>query len=120
MKKAEESGSLFGIIDSRMGAYPSECVERFIGLALRCCEDKPERRPCILDVVRELENLVLLLPESMNLSDTSSFQSRTTCTTATTTTTASTTTSFIVYARMPSDVSGSDLTTTVMPAVPPR
>ncbi|CAO2823909.1 unnamed protein product [Amaranthus hypochondriacus] len=115
VKTAEESGSSFGngIIDSRMGAYPSECVERFIGLALRCCEDKPERRPCMLDVVRELENLVLLLPESMNLSDTSSFQSRTT-------TTTTTTTSFIGHARMPSDVSGSDLTTTVMPAVPPR
>ncbi|KAL2924306.1 hypothetical protein RDABS01_028679 [Bienertia sinuspersici] len=29
---AQKSGSLFGIIDSRMGDYPSECVERFIAL----------------------------------------------------------------------------------------
>lgn len=60
---AHHSGMLFSIIDSRMGSYPSECVERFVGLALKCCEDKPEDRPSILDVVRELENLLHILPE---------------------------------------------------------
>lgn len=60
---AHQSGMLFSIIDSRMGSYPSECVERFVGLALKCCEDKPEDRPSILDVVRELENILHILPE---------------------------------------------------------
>ncbi|KAK1391142.1 Protein kinase domain-containing protein [Heracleum sosnowskyi] len=52
------SGTMFSIIDSRMGSYPSECVERFVALALKCCHDKPEDRPSMLDVVRELENIL--------------------------------------------------------------
>lgn len=55
---AHESREIFSIIDSRMGSYPSEWVERFVLLALSCCNDKPERRPSMLDVVRELENIL--------------------------------------------------------------
>lgn len=44
-----------------MGPYPSECVEKFIALALKCCEDKPEDRPSMLDVVRELETIQSIL-----------------------------------------------------------
>ncbi|KAI5662924.1 hypothetical protein M9H77_22247 [Catharanthus roseus] len=61
---AHQSGAMFSIIDSRMGSYPSECVERFVALGLRCCEDKPEARPSMLDVVRELENILRMLPET--------------------------------------------------------
>lgn len=61
---AHESGTMFVVIDSRMGSYPSECVERFLALALRCCQDKPEQRPSMLDVVRELENILRMMPET--------------------------------------------------------
>ncbi|KAG5550794.1 hypothetical protein RHGRI_015678 [Rhododendron griersonianum] len=61
---AHESGTMFVVIDSRMGSYPSECVERFVALALRCCQDKPEQRPSMLDVVRELENILRMMPET--------------------------------------------------------
>ncbi|KAI8557269.1 hypothetical protein RHMOL_Rhmol05G0322800 [Rhododendron molle] len=61
---AHESGTMFAVIDSRMGSYPSECVERFVALALRCCQDKPEQRPSMLDVVRELENILRMMPET--------------------------------------------------------
>lgn len=44
-----------------MGSYPSECVEKFVALALKCCEDKPEDRPSMLDVVRELETIQSIL-----------------------------------------------------------
>lgn len=44
-----------------MGPYPSECVEKFVALALKCCEDKPEDRPSMLDVVRELETIQSIL-----------------------------------------------------------
>ncbi|KAJ6365852.1 hypothetical protein OIU76_030601 [Salix suchowensis] len=50
-----ESGIMFSIIDNRMGAYPSECVERFVALALSCCHDKQEKRPSIRGVVGKLK-----------------------------------------------------------------
>lgn len=59
-------GMVFSIIDSKMGSYPSECVERFIALALKCCQDLPEDRPSMLDVVRELENILRMMPETEN------------------------------------------------------
>ncbi|KAK1381091.1 Protein kinase domain-containing protein [Heracleum sosnowskyi] len=58
------SGTMFSIKDSRMGSYPSECVKRFVALALKCCQDKPEDRPSMLDVVRELENIFQKMPET--------------------------------------------------------
>ncbi|CAK7324655.1 unnamed protein product [Dovyalis caffra] len=47
-----------------MGSYPSECIERFVALALRCCHTKQEKRPSMLEVVRELENILRILPET--------------------------------------------------------
>ncbi|XP_038719411.1 probable LRR receptor-like serine/threonine-protein kinase At1g06840 isoform X2 [Tripterygium wilfordii] len=61
---AHKSGTMFSIIDSKMGSYPSECVDRFLNLALACCHDKPENRPPMLDVVRELENILKMMPET--------------------------------------------------------
>ncbi|CAK9142151.1 unnamed protein product [Ilex paraguariensis] len=61
---AHQLGTMFSVIDSRMGSYPSECVERFVALALRCCHDKPEERPSMLDVVRELESILRMMPET--------------------------------------------------------
>ncbi|KAK9920196.1 hypothetical protein M0R45_028755 [Rubus argutus] len=58
---AHQSGLMFSIIDSRMGSYPSECVERFVALALRCCHDKQDDRPSMLDVVRELETIIKIM-----------------------------------------------------------
>ena len=61
---AHQSGAMFSIIDSRMGSYPSECVERFVTLALQCCQHEPEARPSMPDVVRELENILGMLPDT--------------------------------------------------------
>jgi len=61
---AHQSGIMFSIIDNRMGAYPSECVERFVALALSCCHDKQEKRPSMQDVVRELETILKMMPEA--------------------------------------------------------
>ncbi|KAL2899742.1 hypothetical protein RDABS01_024824 [Bienertia sinuspersici] len=111
---AQKSGSLFGIIDSRMGDYPSECVERFIALGLSCCQDKPEMRPSMTDVVRELEDVLQLLPESMAMSDNNTSRSSSSITTTTSFSNVS------KYGRMASDVSGSDLTSTIMHSITPR
>ncbi|XP_043704508.1 probable LRR receptor-like serine/threonine-protein kinase At1g06840 [Telopea speciosissima] len=69
---AYQSGKVFSIIDNRMGSYPFECAEKFLALALRCCQDKNDARPSMSDVVKELENILsimtsesdIILPES--------------------------------------------------------
>ncbi|KAJ4971886.1 hypothetical protein NE237_004985 [Protea cynaroides] len=59
-----ELGMIFSVIDGRMGSYPSECVEKFAQLALKCCQCETQARPSIADVVREIENIILMMPES--------------------------------------------------------
>ncbi|KOM28135.1 hypothetical protein LR48_Vigan503s001000 [Vigna angularis] len=58
------SGMIYSVIGKRMGLYPSDCLDKFLTLALRCCKDKPEERPSILDVVRELEDIAAVLSQS--------------------------------------------------------
>ncbi|KAE8718581.1 putative LRR receptor-like serine/threonine-protein kinase [Hibiscus syriacus] len=59
-----QSGLMLSIIDQSMGAYSSECIKKFMALALKCCLDDPKQRPTMLEVVRELENLCLQFPET--------------------------------------------------------
>lgn len=61
---AYNSGIIFSVVDERMGSYPSECVQKFINLALRCCKDEPDDRPSMSQVVRELENIWRMMPET--------------------------------------------------------
>ncbi|XP_059668624.1 probable LRR receptor-like serine/threonine-protein kinase At1g06840, partial [Cornus florida] len=109
-----QSGTMFSLIDSRMGSYPSECVERFIDLALRCCQDKPEVRPSMLDVVRELENILKMMPEieSGSSESTSKFFDE------------SASSSSLAYSSrdsyISSYVSGSHLVSGVVPTIRPR
>ncbi|KAH7672448.1 Non-specific serine/threonine protein kinase protein [Dioscorea alata] len=63
VNSAYESGDIFSIIDSRMGAYPSECVGKFVSLALKCCQDETDMRPSMSEVVRELEVIWRMTPE---------------------------------------------------------
>jgi serine/threonine protein kinase len=64
VNQAQHEGRVLSIIDSRMGSCPTECVERFVDLALGCCRDKPEHRPSMLDVVRELEDILRMTPQA--------------------------------------------------------
>ncbi|KAL9374563.1 hypothetical protein Peur_034183 [Populus x canadensis] len=59
-----QSGIMFSIVDQKMGPYPSDCVKKFMALALKCCHDEPAERPSMLEVVRELENISYMLQES--------------------------------------------------------
>ncbi|KAK9265342.1 hypothetical protein L1049_001667 [Liquidambar formosana] len=107
---AYQSGMMFSIIDSRMGSYPSECVERFVDLALRCCQDKPEERPSMLAVVRELENILQLMPEiDSTLLESASIHSG-----------KSAPSSSSNVTRLSSNASGSDLVSDVIPTISPR
>ncbi|KAF7142849.1 hypothetical protein RHSIM_Rhsim05G0233100 [Rhododendron simsii] len=111
---AHESGTVFTVIDSRMGSYPSECVERFVALALRCCQDKPEQRPSMLDVVRELENILRMMPETsldLSVSESSYFGESTPSS------------SLVFVSRDPvssSNMLGSDLVSGSIPTIIPR
>ncbi|KAJ4971662.1 hypothetical protein NE237_004761 [Protea cynaroides] len=60
---AYQSGMIFSVIDERMGSYPSECAKKFATLALRCCQNESEARPSMAEVVREIENIILMMPE---------------------------------------------------------
>ncbi|KAB5561834.1 hypothetical protein DKX38_006791 [Salix brachista] len=59
-----QSGIMFSIVDQKMGPYPSDCVKKFMALALKCCQDEPAERPTMLEVVREVENISYMLQES--------------------------------------------------------
>ncbi|GKE00870.1 probable LRR receptor-like serine/threonine-protein kinase isoform X2, partial [Tanacetum coccineum] len=63
VKIANQAGNTFSIIDNRMGSYPFECIEKFVSLALWCCNNKPDKRPSILDVVREFEHILEKMSE---------------------------------------------------------
>ncbi|KAJ6865610.1 LRR receptor-like serine/threonine-protein kinase [Populus alba x Populus x berolinensis] len=63
-----QSGIMFSIVDQKMGPYPSDCVKKFMALALKCCHDEPAERPSMLEVVRELENISYMLQESGHIS----------------------------------------------------
>ncbi|XP_041989615.1 probable LRR receptor-like serine/threonine-protein kinase At1g06840 isoform X2 [Salvia splendens] len=60
---AYNSGIVFSVIDERMGSYPSECVQKFVNLALKCCKDDPDERPSMAQVVRELDNIWMMMPD---------------------------------------------------------
>ncbi|KAL9675920.1 hypothetical protein QQ045_004128 [Rhodiola kirilowii] len=111
---AHESGMMFSIIDSKMGSYPSECIEKFVALALNCCKNKPENRLSMSDVVRELENILKMMPgiDTM-MSETSSSYSGS----------VTTSSSFLTrdpYGSLEVPSTGSHLVSGVVPTIRPR
>ncbi|KAK3212839.1 hypothetical protein Dsin_017545 [Dipteronia sinensis] len=115
VKVAHQLGMMFSIIDSRMGSYPSECIEKLLSLALSCCHDKSEHRPSMLDVVRELENIVNMVPASdptIIESTRSVFSGHSTA--------ASSLTMMSKDPYMSNNVSGNDLVSNINPIITPR
>ena len=55
---------IFSIIDGKMGSYPPKCVMKFLNLALKCCEYETDARPSMAEVVRELESIWRMMPDS--------------------------------------------------------
>ncbi|XP_042017601.1 probable LRR receptor-like serine/threonine-protein kinase At1g06840 [Salvia splendens] len=111
---AHRSGMIFSIIDEQMGSYPSECIEKFINLALKCCQEETDSRPSMAEVHRELENIWFLMPESdTNISESLTSDSGKLATTPTSS--SSTRNPYLSQ-----DVSGSDLISGVVPTIAPR
>ncbi|KAL0911557.1 hypothetical protein M5K25_019706 [Dendrobium thyrsiflorum] len=110
---AYQSGMIFSAIDSRMGSYPSECVEKFVSLALRCCQDDTDARPSMPEVVRELEIIWRKAPETFTSPLESVVGELKTATP--TSSSAGDTQPYLL-----SDVSGSNLISNVTPSIAPR
>ncbi|XP_057993605.1 probable LRR receptor-like serine/threonine-protein kinase At1g06840 isoform X3 [Hevea brasiliensis] len=109
-----QSGMIFSAIDGRMGSYPSDCVEKFLNLAIKCCEDETDSRPSMADVVRELETIWLMMPES----DTKTTDKVTSDPEKLVSSPSSS--SMVKHPYVSSDVSGSDLVSGVIPSITPR
>ncbi|KAL8261925.1 hypothetical protein R6Q59_025974 [Mikania micrantha] len=112
---AYRSGMIFSVIDAKMGSYPSECVEKFVTLALKCCKDDTDERPSMAQVVRELENIRLMMPESDT--GTNDYVVTESGKHVSTDQSSSSTTK---NPYVSSDISGSDLVSGVVPSIAPR
>ncbi|GLT80687.1 hypothetical protein SLA2020_521120 [Shorea laevis] len=112
---AHQSGMIFSVIDGRMGSYPSECVEKFVNLAIKCCQDETDSRPSMAEVFRTLETIRLMMPESDTLlaesieTDPEKISS-----------TPPSSSSVVKNPYTSSDISGSDLISGVIPTITPR
>lgn len=66
MNAACQSGMMSSIIDKSIGPYSSDCVKKFLDLAIGRSLDEQKDRPSMLEVVRELENITCMLPNIEN------------------------------------------------------
>ncbi|XP_073134327.1 probable LRR receptor-like serine/threonine-protein kinase At1g06840 isoform X2 [Henckelia pumila] len=112
---AYHSGTIFSVIDERMGSYPSECVEKLVNLALKCCQEVRDNRPCMKEVVTELESIWHMMPES----DPKTAESPATDDSVTTVTSSSSS-SVLRNPCVSQDISGSDLVSNAIPTISPR
>ncbi|GLT56631.1 hypothetical protein SLA2020_296610 [Shorea laevis] len=103
---AYQSGIIFSIIDEKLGSYPSECVEKFVNLAMKCCQDESNSRPSMIEVVQTLETIGLMMPEYSDPLLTESVKGDLG---KTSTTPPSSTSSMMKNPYMSSDVFGSNL-----------
>ncbi|KAD4584291.1 hypothetical protein E3N88_21892 [Mikania micrantha] len=112
---AYRSGMLFSIIDAKMGSYPSECVEKFATLALKCCQEDTNERPSMAEVVRELETIWDMMPDSRSRTN-DSINTESGKIVSSDQSSSSTTKNPYVSC----DISGSDLVSGVTPTIAPR
>ncbi|KAL6653235.1 hypothetical protein ACP70R_012160 [Stipagrostis hirtigluma subsp. patula] len=115
---ANQSGMIFSVVDSRMGSYPGECVERFAALALRCCQDETDARPSMVEVVRELETIWKMTPGTENIASSGSLAMGGSSSSNTATSGSRMASSDQYVSSM--EVSGSNLLSGVVPSINPR
>ncbi|VAH86783.1 unnamed protein product [Triticum turgidum subsp. durum] len=116
---ANQSGMILSVVDLRMGALPGECVERFAALGLRCCRDETDARPSMAEVVRELEAIWQMTPDTDGVPS-ESVAMDPTHTPASSSTATGSRMGHDQYDMSTSDVSGSNLLSGVVPSINPR
>ncbi|KAL5550408.1 hypothetical protein UlMin_000584 [Ulmus minor] len=112
---AYQAGRMLSIVDRSMGSYTSESVKKFMDLAFKCCEDEPRARPSMLEIVRELENLCSMLPQSETSTSDGNASSSTGISRFT-----PTSLDYGNSAYVSTDYPGSDLVSGVIPTISPR
>ncbi|KAL1816862.1 hypothetical protein ACET3Z_019436 [Daucus carota] len=120
VNNAFRSGMMFSVIDKRMGSYPSECVERFVNLALKCCQENTDSRPNMAEVVRELELLWLMIPESDTKITHSSVSDPGKGMSSESSSSVGITNPSMTNNYYSSEISGSDLVSGAVPTIAPR
>ncbi|CAK9319783.1 unnamed protein product [Citrullus colocynthis] len=116
VKLAHQMGTILSIVDTSLGSFASECLERFVALALSCCHDHPEERPSMLVVVRELENILNMMPD-----DSGTLYSDLSTRSSARLPSSPASTACITRDQFASgSISGSDLISDVMPTIRPR
>ncbi|KAI3831183.1 hypothetical protein MKW92_047321 [Papaver armeniacum] len=121
---AYNSGMIFSVIDEKMGSYPSECIEKFVKLALQCCQEDTDARPSMAEVVKELDGILHMIPQSDISTDHTVYDSEISMTTTTTRTPPSSSMAMNNRDRdlyVSSEyISGSNLVSGVVPTIAPR
>ena len=105
---------IFSVIDGQMGSYPSECVMRFLTLALKCCKEETDARPLATEMVRELEIIWNMMPDSDIIS------ADPMVTGAEKVVTPPSSSSTVKNPYVSFDVSGNDLVSGAVPSITPR
>lgn len=67
VRMAYECGTVQSVADSRMGEISPDKVKKLAELALWCCEDRPETRPSMSKVVKELETICQSVRETTDM-----------------------------------------------------
>ncbi|CAA7046249.1 unnamed protein product [Microthlaspi erraticum] len=67
VRMAYECGTVQSVADSRMGEISPDKVKKLAELALWCCEDRPETRPAMSKVVKELETICQTVRETADM-----------------------------------------------------
>ncbi|KAM4083639.1 hypothetical protein ACJW30_08G074000 [Castanea mollissima] len=114
---ASKSDMIFSVIDGRMGSYPPKCVVKFLNLALTCCGDETDARPSMAEVVRELESIWHMMPDSDIISVGPVVTNAEKVATPPSSSSTSTSTVKDSYA---SEISGIELVSGVVPSIVPR
>ncbi|XP_010427010.1 PREDICTED: putative leucine-rich repeat receptor-like serine/threonine-protein kinase At3g53590 isoform X2 [Camelina sativa] len=70
VRMAYECGTVLSVADRRMGQCSPDKVKKLAELALWCCEDRPETRPPMSKVVKELEGICQSVQEPDMFSET--------------------------------------------------
>ncbi|KAI3880986.1 hypothetical protein MKX03_032038 [Papaver bracteatum] len=124
---AYNSGTIFSVIDEKMGSYPCKCIGKFVTLALQCCQDDTDARPSMAQVVKELDDILYMMPDSnINIVVSTDHGIDDSKVSMTTTTTPPSSSSVSINNRVwdlyasSEYISGSDLVSGVIPTIAPR
>lgn len=116
VKLAHQMGTVLSIVDSTLGSFAPDCLERFVALAISCCHDNPDERPSMLVVVRELENILNMMPDDSG----ALYSDLSTKSSARLPSSPTSTSGFSRDHFASGSISGSDLVSGVMPTIRPR